>query len=141
MWVFYTVILVELDGSGTIRVNDFWRSCQVENTSWETGVGLKINYVIQTNITLRGSLKSTIKDVDLDGNCNLCLFCFVNPNYLLYRAKINKEMCDSGLIIVTVLTIFFVFIAVQSIFYSFDFNCNNFYYDDVVSFIDLIVSL
>ena len=41
-------------------------------------------------------------------------------------------MCDSGLVVVAVLTLMFTFIAIQSIFYSFDFNCNNFYYDDVV---------
>ena len=41
-------------------------------------------------------------------------------------------MCDSGLVVVAVLTLMFSFIAIQSIFYSFDFNCNNFYYDDVV---------
>ena len=41
-------------------------------------------------------------------------------------------MCDSGLVIVVLLTSFFVLVALQSIFYSFDYNCNNFYYDDVV---------
>ena len=41
-------------------------------------------------------------------------------------------MCDSGLVVVAVLTLMFTFIAIQSIFYSFDFNCNNFYFDDVV---------
>ena len=42
------------------------------------------------------------------------------------------DMCDSGLVIVVLLTSFFVLVALQSIFYSFDYNCNNFYYDDVV---------
>ena len=41
-------------------------------------------------------------------------------------------MCDSGLVIIAILTMFFSLIAIQSIFYSFDYNCNNFYYDDVV---------
>ena len=48
--------------------------------------------------------------------------------------KIQEQgaMCDSGLVIVVLLTSFFVLVALQSIFYSFDYNCNNFYYDDVV---------
>ena len=44
-------------------------------------------------------------------------------------------MCDSGLVIVALLTMMFTIIAIQSIFYSFDYNCNNFYYDDVVGLV------
>ena len=50
-------------------------------------------------------------------------------------------MCDSGLVVVAVLTLMFTFIAIQSIFYSFDYNCNNFYYDDVVGLVSSFSSL
>ena len=49
-----------------------------------------------------------------------------------YSSREQVAMCDSGLVIVVLLTSFFVLVALQSIFYSFDYNCNNFYYDDVV---------
>ena len=47
-------------------------------------------------------------------------------------------MCDSGLMIVALLTLLFSTIAFLSIFSSFDYNCNNFYYDDVVGLPDVI---
>ena len=69
-----------------------------------------------------------------------CIFCVEQKKTSQYKANIglvttsttDSRMCDSGLVIVAFLTTFFAFIAFQSIFASFDFNCNNFYYDDVV---------
>ena len=41
-------------------------------------------------------------------------------------------MCDSGLVILSLLTLLGTFIAFQIIFNPFDYNCNNFDSDDVV---------
>ena len=35
-------------------------------------------------------------------------------------------MCDSGLVLVVIITSFFVMWAFAAVFYSFDYNCNDF---------------
>ena len=41
-------------------------------------------------------------------------------------------MCDSGLVPLSLLTLLGTFIAFQTIFKPFGYNCNKFYSDDVV---------
>ena len=41
-------------------------------------------------------------------------------------------MCDSGLVLVVILTSFFVMWAFAAVFYSFDYNCNDFTGDNMV---------
>ena len=42
------------------------------------------------------------------------------------------NMCDSGLVLVVILTSFFVMWAFAAVFYSFDYNCNDFTGDNMV---------
>ena len=48
------------------------------------------------------------------------------------RLGLEVIMCDSGLVILSLLTLLGTFIAFQIIFNPFDYNCNNFDSDDVV---------
>ena len=48
--------------------------------------------------------------------------------------RLSQEviMCDSGLVPLSLLTLLGTFIAFQTIFNPFGYNCNSFYSDDVV---------
>ena len=47
--------------------------------------------------------------------------------------SINQTMCDSGFFIIGFISMVFLFGAFMLVFYDFEYNCNNYYYDNIVS--------
>ena len=51
----------------------------------------------------------------------------------------QHNMCDTGLVVLTVILAFGIFLAFSALFYSFDYNCNDFTRDNMVGSIIIII--